>query len=525
MIRGILGKEFYQHRVLLLLLPFLIPSGWFVYLGMRELALLGGSQFYTLSWFLWFVFPLFSLMLANAVVADEFRQRTQVFLEGLPVPRFVFLLVKYLLGAVVASLTACLLLGVTLMINWFIEGISPRFAFLLLIKTLLWAWFCWSFFFAFAFLGRYRFPIGFALLFTLLFLENQLEIQVSRFGPFDLIGEQYAYERFEIPVVAIGYTFALIALSTIVGFVFGLARDATMANMLAEKMSFREKLVMATLIFFLIFVIGSVVDRYQATEPLYLPGSIDLDYARGLVSAAAAVADPKDEERDALERHAKTTSEVLDALGEYLDIQSFPKLYLVHRRDFGPGRYEVGDLDTRQGVLIRFNAIKSTPDDEKWLRMVIRSVLLAHQHGRLDSDTRDWVVTGFSVWWPARNDLARIKNEIATENERGEPSARDLTATDLVRWRAYKKEVGESRAQLDAARILISMSEQTNPEAMRTFLSSVLGYRAPYDARATIHDYWYPVDSVLNDSTQLTLSNLIVPARDSVQKAGEGGDR
>lgn len=149
MIRGILSKEFYQHRFLLLLLPFLIPCGWFLYGGMRELTLSGGSQFYNLSWFLWLFFPLFSLILANAIVADEFRQRTQVFLEGLPVPRFVFLLVKYMLGFLVSSFTAILLLGVTMLLNWFSEGISPRFAVLLVTKTWLWAWFCWSAFFAF----------------------------------------------------------------------------------------------------------------------------------------------------------------------------------------------------------------------------------------------------------------------------------------------------------------------------------------------------------------------------------------
>jgi hypothetical protein len=519
-IRGILSKEFYQHRLLLQLLPFLIICGWALYAGMRELALAGGSQFYNLSWFFWLFFPLFALILANAIVADEFRQRTQVFLEGLPVPRFVFLSVKYAVGMFATCFTAALLLGVTSVLNWSSEGISSRFAFLLVIKTLLWAWFCWSALFAFAFLGRYRFATGFVLILTLLFLENQLEIKVSRFGPFSLIGEQFAYERDVIPTAAITTTLAFIFVLTAIGFAFGMFRDATMANILAEKMSFREKLVITAMIFCMFFIIGSVVDRQKSTEPLEMPGAIDLTYARGTVSVAAAVAKLNDEENDALERHAQAVSKMLDEMGEYLDIPRLPKLFLVHRGDLDPDRFELGDLDTRQGVLIRLNALENGTDNEKWLRMVIRSVLMAHQHGRLDSDTRDWVVTGFSVWWPARNDASFIEQQVASDVSSSEVVNRDLRESDLVRWRAYKKEVGESRAQLVAGKILVSLSEKITPESMRAFLRTVLAYRAPYDFRATIHDYWYSVPSTLRTTAQLNLSDLIPPMPQTRKETG-----
>jgi len=519
-IRGILNKEFYQHRLLLLLLPFLIPCGWLLYGGMREFTLSGGSQFYNLSWFLWLFFPLFTLILANAIVADEFRQRTQVFLEGLPVPRLVFLLVKYSLGLLVTLFTAILLLGVTMLLNWFNEGMSARFAGLLLIKTSLWAWFCWSALFAFAFLGRYRFATGFILIFTLMILENQLDIKVSRFGPFALIGEQFAYERFEIPIVPIAYTLGLIAVFTGIGFAFGLFRDANMASMLAEKMSFREKLAVTAMIIGVLFVIVSVVERRKSTEPLYLPGSIDVAYARGTVSVAAAVAAPKDEELDALQRHAKSTSELLNELGEYLGIAGLPKLFLVHRPDFGPGRFELGDLDTRQGVLVRLNAIKTAPDDERWLRMLVRSVLMAHQHNRLDSDTRDWVNTGFAVWWIARKDTVEIHKQIDSEEPNEDRVDRELHESDLRRWRAYKKEVGESRAEEAAGRLLITLSEKAAPDSLRAFLVQVLGYQAPYDVRATIHDSWYSVRSVLRSKTKLELSDLIPSSRESGKEGG-----
>jgi hypothetical protein len=418
-------------------------------------------------------------------------------------------LVKYSLGLLVTLFTAILLLGVTMLLNWFNEGMSARFAGLLLIKTSLWAWFCWSALFAFAFLGRYRFATGFILIITLLFLENQLDIKVSRFGPFALIGEQFAYERFEIPIVSIAYTLGLIAVFTGIGFAFGLFRDANMASMLAEKMSFREKLATTAMIISVFFVIASVIERQKSTEPLYLPGAIDVAYARGTVSVAAAVAAPKDEELSAIQRHAKSTSELLNEVGDYLRIASLPKLYLVHRPDFKSDRFELGDLDTRQGVLIRMNATNNAPDDKRWQRMVVRSVLMAHQHNRLDSDTRDWVVTGFAAWWTSRNDHAGITQGNELDEGNSDQSVRDVSASDLRRWRAYKKEVGESRAEQAAGRLLITLSEKAAPDSLREFLVGVLGYQASYDFRATIHDYWYSVSSVLRSKTKLKLSDLI----------------
>ncbi len=525
-IRGILSKEFYQHRLLLLWLPILITCGWVLFLGMKELMLLGGSQFYNLSWFLWFIFPLFTLLLANSLIADEFRKSTQLFLEGLPVSRFAFLAVKYVIGMLAAVLTALLLVGMTSSTQWNSEGLSLRFALVLWIKTLLWAWFCWAASFALAFLGRYRFIIGFIVVFTLLFVERELEIQVTHFGPFHLIDEQYAYERYEIPMVAIGTTLGIILLLTILGFVFGIVRDATLASMLAEKMSYREKLTMTALVAFVLFVIASVIERQTAAEPLYLPGSVDVSSARVAVSVSAAVSSPTTAEMEALQGHADSMMDHLDEVAEFLNIKNLPKVFLVHRRDFDPDRYELGDLDTRQGVLIRLNAIASAPDGERWLRMAIRSVLLAHQHNRLDSDTRDWVVTGFPIWWLARSDKGRIVQEFAVANSVSQDDASSLSESELVRWRAYKKRVGEERAQLAAGAIMFSLSERAKAEDMRAFLSHVLGYEAPYDFRATIHDYWYSVSSVLRATTGLTLADLVSHLHGTLLPGAVGsGDR
>ena len=141
MIRAILSKEFHQHKFILVILPFLMTLSWRLYMGRGQLTELGGSQFYNLTWFLLLLFPLFALVVANALISDEYRQRTQVFLEGLPVPRWVFLLVKYFVGLWISTLTAMVLLGTLFWLEWSRESLTTRFASLLCLRTFLWAWF------------------------------------------------------------------------------------------------------------------------------------------------------------------------------------------------------------------------------------------------------------------------------------------------------------------------------------------------------------------------------------------------
>lgn len=517
MIRAILAKEFYQHRILLLTLPPLVTLGYIIFISLNKLSVSGGSLFYNLSWFLWSVFPLFILTLFNALISDEYRQRTQIFLEGLPLPRFVFLLVKYLMGVMVSFLLAAVFLGVTILNSWHEELITWHFFCLLSIRTLLWVWLCCSFLFLLAFLGRYRFAFGIFTVLLLLLLSRLYDTQPGRIGPFQLMGDQFAYERFEIPAVAIGYAMAISVVSTAIGFSFGLARDAALASMLAEKMSFREKIAICGVLLSLMWFSVSVSERQQSIAPLHLPGSVDTVFSRGTVSAAAAMVNPGHEVVEALERHSKSASLLLDEVSDYLDIQSLPTVFFVHREDFKAGRYESGNIDTRQGVLIRFNAVENTPGSEQWKRTIIRSVLLAHQHNRLDSDTRDWVVTGFAAWWAADKDGRSINAELVAAGMLNDNWVEELSESDLAAWRAYRKRVGDQQCELVAGALIAALNAESTPESTREFLCEVLGYSAPHDIRAMIHDYWYSVDSVLASSTKLTFEDICKPVREALK--------
>lgn len=279
--------------------------------------------------------------------------------------------------------------------------------------------------------------------------------------------------------------------------------------MLSEKMSFREKISIAVVFFGCMVTIGSVAEQRKNTEQLDLPGSIDLEYKRGIAHAAPSDTNPSQEVFTALGEHLQSSCDVLDEMAEYLRIEGLPKLFLIHRPDYGSGKFEVGKIDTRQGVLIRLNAIETNPKDPQWIRVLVRSVLIAHQHERLDSDRREWIVTGFSSWWPTGKDADAINREIATRQPPQAQQKPKPLVSDLRAWRAYKKKTGDEHARYQAALLIRTLRQKSDPESMRDFFSEVLGYSPPYDFRASIHDYWYSVESVLKKRLNLTLADLI----------------
>lgn len=514
MIFGILQKEWYQHRSLAFFSSLILITTAASFLGMSLLRQVGGSHFYVLSWVLWLLLPLHSMILSNALIADEYRQKTQVFLEGLPLSRFVMLAVKYCLGLGITLATVSVMLALAFALGASSEGMTNRFATLLIAKSFLWAWFSWACMFVFGFLGRYRLVVGVAVLLGLLLINGILDVPFDRLGPFALIGSQFPYERVVVPTETLVQTVLSIAVLTSIGLGFGLARDAELASMLSEKMSSREKFAITALVLGSMAVLSGVSDRIRMSEPLFLPGSIDLEYDHGTISAAAAVAAPSQPELDALAEHAQAAAEQLSELAGYLDIHRMPKLFLVHRGDFEQGKFELGDLNVRQGVLIRLNALKNQPSDLQLRRQVIENVLSARQHRRLESDTRGWVLTGFATWWPVRDqsmdviDLRASLPSPATDvDANAEMAATEVHADVFSKWLQWSDQAGEEQSRLASSTTMLVLKE-INAQAHQDFLKIILGYEAPYDVRASVRDYFHSVRSTLRRTLGIELETL-----------------
>ena len=178
--------------------------------------------------------PLATLLLGHALIATEFRQKTQLFLEGLPLPRWKMLAVKHAFGLLLIVCGVLAIFGAAWWSSKGREAMTPQFAGILLVKMLGWSWFCYSFCFAHAFLGRYRTIFALALFFGLAFAEGK-GVPVDSFGPFHLMDHRFPYERNVWPLQSLWVDAALIVGFTSLGFLLGLIRDATLGDVAGRK--------------------------------------------------------------------------------------------------------------------------------------------------------------------------------------------------------------------------------------------------------------------------------------------------
>lgn len=506
MIRGLIEKECRQHATLLVFLILLLGAGLFVLTSNDFITEFGGSAFFIISQLWFWIFPLASLVLATGLVSSEFRNRTQLFLEGLPMPRWLMLVVKYLLGCGILITSTVILLAAAWWKGRHAEAMTLNFSMLLLVKLVGWSWFCWAACFAHGFLGRYRGWVGVTVVLGLFALEDVGGVLVSEFGPFDLISHRFAYERFVWPTEALWITAALILGLTGAGFALGLARDTTLASMLSEKMSMREKIVFTIMALAALFAVGSYQERIESQKRLVLPGAVDFQQGVATVSAAAAVIAPTPEEEHALEEQGRTVSEMLGQMAAYLDCKTLPPVFLIHRPDFTGNSVAI---DVGQHVSVRYNFLTLKDEDMKLHSALVRAVLTRQQWERLASDTRGWVLEGFATWWPVRDRATTPADFIMLRSSLGTSPHREIRVTDFKNWLKVETELEPEQLATYAGFGIIALGDYGD-EPRRRFLAAVLGYSAPMDVRASLHDLCNPVEGLLKSTTGSDLNAFAV---------------
>ena len=508
MIRGLLEKELRQHGFTLAFLGVLLLGGLMLIGGHGLLRRVGGGGFFAVQLLHYTFVPLACLVLGQVLIATEFRQKTQLFLEGLPLPRWRMLLVKFLLGlcTVVASV------GLALSFAWWdgrhSEAMTSRFALLLGVKSLGWVWFLYTLCFAHSFLGRYRVIFGVALFLTYAF-ASEAGLAIWEFGPFALVDARFPYERLVWPTTALTVTAALGAGLTLLGFALGLMRDATVATLLAEKMSTREKVFMTFLT-----LVGAMLGTYwsertEAVAPVQMPGAIETQRGVVHVQASAAVDAPQKAELAAVDLTSRQLAEALGPLAEYLHCPSFPPVFIVHRRDLSAQELVNGDLKPRQGVLVRANLTAEGFDRsllESWL---VRETLLAQSSGLAGRERNAWVLDGFAWWWThSKHGTVDALDSSAREAARAVLPA-TFSAQDLRSWLSLRQKLGEDKARRLAGSGLAVLARERGAESTRAFLSAMLGRPLPANARGWWRDIVSPAPRRLRTHTGWDEAELV----------------
>lgn len=518
MTRGLIAKEWREHRMLFLFLFLLLGGGLSLIGGNSLIKSVGGSGFFAVRFSYFTLFPLACLVLNHALIATEFRHKTQLFLEGLPLPRWRMLFVKYALGL---SLMLAIV-GTVLFVAWWptrgTEAMTPRFALLLLLKSVGWTWFLYALFFAHAFLGRYR--IGFAILILFAFAGlQQAGVETANFGPFQLIDERFPFERHHFPGAALWATAGFAFLLTALGFGLGLVRDATVASLLAEKMSSREKVFMSFLALAGLMMAAYLAQHFTRATPMKLPGASEGFEGVAQVYATAAVDAPKAEETAQLAKTANETAKELAELAAYLRCNSLPPVFIVHRRDLGANDYQNGDLKWAQGLMVRVNLTASEFEPRRLQAWINRQILIIRTCGIAERERNAWVLDGFTVWRSNREGTEEHSKEWPRITSMAkEAMPRDFSREHLEDWYSVRHNAGEDKARALAAMGLAVLAERHGEEACRQFLSDFFSREYPADTRGWLRDVLNPVKTRLRRAAKVSLDDFVKEWREAVSK-------
>lgn len=501
---ALVRKEMLQHwwAFVLIGLLSLLAVGWILLFTAMQGQ--GGSQLFTLRVHVYFL-SIFALILGNRLVVAEYSSKTQIFLESLPFPRGRIVMVKYTIGLTVILLCAVTALGAAMLAGARTEAYTPRFAGILASRYLGFAVFAYTFFFAMGFLGRFRFMAYGLTVAALLILIRIKDLSWGELPFFYLVGGTLPFEREQFPTTQLVITGGLTLVFFLLALGLAVTREGSVSSLMGEKMSHRDKISLTALIFGLLAAI-MIIEETKEKEPYEMAGGAKAEAA----TLAKVTVSPASRPAETL---AQRLGEDLDAMAEFLELDSLPPIFIIQRPDLDPDRFEHGWLDESEGIILR-----TAFEHQDWryascLEQLTGDVIESASNGRAMKEDRFWVIDGFSVYWPHQGDATRpldtdrhllLRALYGTEVIGGirEPE-------DLRRWFLHQEAVGHQITAGIGWSLLRVLEQEAGRGKARAFMRSVLASDTPKNVTTTIRDLRYPIEMRFHRITGLELAAFL----------------
>ncbi len=494
MIRTLLLKELSQHGWLFLaLLPF-CTFGFLMTLAVGQMSE-AGSPLEAARLFGTSLLLLVEVVLCNRLVVQEFTGKTQLFLEGLPISRVGLIATKYGLGLAVVLLMLAFCLGSSLIVASREEIISRRFVAILSVRLGVFAYCTYAFFFMMGLLGRYRIVLYLLAIMIVTVVSRTTNFDFELHGPLGLINSQFAFERNVFPTTTLLICGAVGMVFTIIALVMAVLREGTVASMLAERMSQREKLFVSAVMLGTIFTITTVQSK-QTPDPYTILGAISSS-GKGVSVYVERVTDDEQQIQEFADRVHRELVEV----SEYLQIDGIPPLFIVHRSDLDADRYELADLENASGILVRVNFLSSEWSLEDFLPWLLDVCLSEATQFNAIREPQCWVLEGFVQYWNRRKTDPAVWSDTNKWDLRAAYGASlGISTDDITNWYSYRERVGAPIASAVACAGLVRAEQQYGAESLRRFLCEVLRSDLPRDSRALFTQWRRPVDVAWQDA-------------------------
>lgn len=498
----LIRKELRQHRG-----PFFAVAFFFVLLAVIALvnAYLGAGvagAFGAVGGFLRMFLFLAAMVICGRLVVTEYRGRTQLFLEALPLRRTHMILVKYCIGLALLFGLSCLVTGIAALMGWGHEVYTGRFV-LILLASLFAACFFWhGFFFLTGFTGRYRYAIWLALLIVVPYLHQNTEWSAWESGPFRALDERFGYERETFPAQALRECLSFGGGFLLMSLLLGLFSEGSLAGLMGEKMSIREK-VLFTAILIGLFMASQTLQVRKPPLPYEPPGSVAA--VQGVVTVRAS----GDEAR--ARALANRVAGELGPLAEALELAKAPPVFLNPRPDFAAWQFERGLLVNTDGVLAEGNYENDGFPEDRFVAWIIGEWLDALPGERARVEEKRWPRSGAGWYWVRRarmgeplaadRDLA-LRALLATE---GQP----VTEAALRDWFTTNERLGTDVAEGLAWSGLRTLAREQGGEAVTKLLRQLYVVDLPNDVRALLRDKPNLPGRALPEVTGLAYSDLL----------------
>lgn len=437
--------------------------------------------------------------ICQMLVAREFGSKTQLFLETLPVRRGTVLWTKLLLGLALQIAMVAPAVAACAALAWHSAGLDARFLLAVSARAFGFATFGYGVCFAFSFLGRYRVPCLAVAAIAFAYVVGSTDLDPSRAGPFALLDERFASERVMLPGQDLAWALGLSAFFLATGLLLGSRREGSIAALLAESMSQREKAFVSVV---LVSALGAVtaLDARREKKPFNLQHATRVE-RRGVRVELSPAGLPGGE---AL---AERVHADLAALADLLEAPSLPPVFLAARRDIDPLRFERGTTGEADGILVRVRYPTEGWSDEMLSAWLVREVLAAHTRGRARLEPSRWLLDGAGLYWTRRGQPAAGASDLMLRALHG--TSEGLSRDTLDRWLSFRERAGDDVSTAVAWSGLRTLEEVGGREAVPRLLRAALGVRPPHDARASWAAFRSPFPQAFERATGIAYGTFV----------------
>ena len=489
----------------------------------------GAGAFTGVGWGLFWMMPIAGVILGHVLFANEYQAKTQLFLEGLPLPKWRMITLKLALGFVLACLYAIGSIAIGWLISRGTEVVTPRFIGIMTSSACSWAMFTCGFFFVTGFLGRYRLIIYLSLALSLLLIINST-IPINHFPPYALVDRsRFGLEREVWPVFDLKITGAIILGWIITAYILGLSREGNISSLLGEKMSYREKMFIGGAFGIGFMILSPFMMNEPKAEPFDLPGAVEEEWGGVMVKISPEELDkPVDLEVAIASKLAKRLAQQRDWLG--IPKADFPDIFVVEKSDIEEKERIDWDDWTEfkdQNVILMYAGYRQPEFSEhRLLSWTLSQITRKYSFNRVAHEDRWWIVCGLEGLWEmeeATPETIAERQKMAFEavNEHG------LTIQNLMDWSTYQDDVEWRSADAVAWMGMRKLVEDRGLEAAQKFARLAIVHPVTRaDGRAVAWDFLHPVKATFEQTTGVPLESFVPDWREYIlsshtEKEGE----